>query len=102
MASVCEGAVAGAVELEQESRREAALHSAEEAAIEAGENFRGFRLKLGKSADGADDESDVHRRFETLSADVADGDKGGFVVEGDALEEVASDLAGGVVGAGDG
>src|SRR5580704_2938681 len=99
MAGVCEGAAAEAVQFEQESRREAALHAAEETAIKAGENFRGFGLELGKSADGADDEGDVHRRFETLSAYIADGHKGGFVVEGNNLEEVAADLAGGMVGA---
>jgi hypothetical protein len=55
MAGVCEGAVAEAVQFEQESCCEAALHTAEEAAIEAGETFRGVRLKLDKSADGADD-----------------------------------------------
>ena len=77
MAGVCQRAMAETVQLEQESRREAALHAAEEAAIESGENFRGFTLKLGESADCADDEGDVHRRLETFSADIADNDQRG-------------------------
>ena len=99
MACVGQRAMAEAVQLKQESRREAALHPADEATIEPGENVFGFTLKLGKRANCADDKGDVHRRFETFSADIADGDKGGCVVESDDLEEVAADLVGGMVGA---
>ena len=81
MAGVGQGAMAEAVELEQESCGEAALHAAEEAAIEADENLGGVGLKFGKSADGADDEGDIHRGFETLSADIADDDQGGGCVQ---------------------
>ena len=59
MACVCERAMTESVQRKQESSREAALHSADEAAIEPGDNIFGIFLKLRKSADGADDEGDV-------------------------------------------
>ncbi len=77
MACVGQRAMAEAVQLEQESRREAALHPADEATIEPGENLFGISLKLGKRANCSDDKSDVHRGLETLSADIADNDQGG-------------------------
>jgi hypothetical protein len=75
----------------------------EEPAVKGFQEKEWVGVELGGHADGTDEESNEHSGLETFSGDVAgDDEKRAVGCAGDDLEEVAADVAGGAILAGNG
>src|SRR6185503_20652286 len=98
---VGEGYIAVGFETEDYAGGEASLHSSCETLVESAENFAGARGLRDLRADDAHNGCDIHGGFEPFTAYVSQSDDRGAVRVGEDLEEVAADLLGGSVGAGD-
>jgi hypothetical protein len=93
----CRGAVL--IDTEDQAGGEAVLAASQHAEIHGGEDFGGALCVVGERADGANQQRHGHGGGHALPADVADDDQSAVVWCGDDLEEVAADLAGGLVDA---
>ena len=77
-----------------------ARHAPDEAAVQRAEDLCRIGL-TGFCAKHAHDHGDIHARLQALAADIAQGHNRGAVIIGNDLKEVAADLHGRLVGAGD-